>query len=144
MKTKKTTKRGLLLMLGKEKFVREFHKKENLTFKAMSVTDFHYNRFDYKYMLHKSPSYRGRQSSEYYLAIDEDCEGVFYVRKANHWGHFSCKSNRWDESCESYENDWKTWNLIGGNENAHISQVGVIKLGTVAEIAEKLNVIIKE
>lgn len=122
--------------------INSVHKSNALDFNAMPVDVFN----DAPAInIHKSPSYGGRQSSEYKLIMVDGRPA--YARKSNHWGQFSTNIKNVDEAVAKTGMtraeamalqvddpfgrvawDWKNWQLRGGDSGAKTSQAGYIFL----------------
>lgn len=125
--------------------ISNIHKNKNINFENIDLSDL--SKIT-KIKTYKSPTYNGRQSSEYYLGILPDGEAAF-IRKSNHWGTFYTNIKdpidaakqmgvSVDEAKAMADNYGRIvskkhdWGLIGGKKSGekyqNISQAGYIKL----------------
>jgi hypothetical protein len=129
--------------------INSIHKNQNLDFTPMELS--HFNESNQNNLnvpgikIHKSPSYNGRQSSEYKL-IMYNGEPV-YARKSNHWGYFNTNVTNpteaaglfnmtEDEAREMAARDpfgrigkkTNIWTLGGRSDLPNVSQAGYIPL----------------
>jgi sugar lactone lactonase YvrE len=92
-----------------------------------------FDRMDKTLKIYKSPTYNMRQSSCYWVGINNG--RIYYIRKSNHWGRFYVNSGAVDESCP-YECQLPVthnWELINGKrrkdgEYTNTSQIGIIDI----------------
>lgn len=100
-----------------------FHKQQTLNFNVYNGV---FGSIS-KRKIYKSPSYNGRQGSEYYIGIIKG--KLAYIRKSNHWGNFSIRNSSPENP--TVEDTSYTWELEGGKKTkegryAHTSQIGYI------------------
>lgn len=118
------------------------HRAEKLQFESIPVDSI--SDLAGATSIYKSPVYKGRQSSEYFVGIVNGEPA--YIRKSNHWGPFS--TNIYEGSQEAIKrgltNDHfdqygrvgsisHDWELIGGNAGAKSSQAGFIPLSKLKD-----------
>jgi GNAT superfamily N-acetyltransferase len=111
------------------------HKIKNIDFTFMPLELF--NQADPKsgdaILVHKSPVYNNRQSSEYKLMLIDG--ELVYARKANHWGRFHTNIKVGDEDADpswlpdqfgrvGYRDYF--WHLDGGDDSKKTSQAGYV------------------
>jgi len=107
------------------------HKNADLTFQSMPISDFNGP------LIYKSPSYNGRQSSEYRMVLI-DGEPA-YARKSDHFGKFFTNvlegsdeakllglTNEGSDPFGRVGSKAHNWEIVGGNGKG--SQAGYIKL----------------
>lgn len=109
------------------------HKSPDLNFTGIPISDFNASP---SMLLHKSPNFNGRQSSEYRLMLVGDDPA--YARKSNHWGKFTTniKEGSPDAAGLGETDDpfgrvgykHHKWGLLGGNDDAMSSQAGYLLL----------------
>lgn len=121
-KVKKIEGKILKDLAGAE-WIAKFHEQRTIDFEAMPLSEFKNLR---KKCIHKSPTWHGRQSSEYYIVVKDGMFG--YARKSNHWGWFS--TSKYDDEGEKYYESHE-WNLKRGTVRkdgkiANTSQVGIV------------------
>lgn len=129
------------------------HKNLNMDFNYMGIPSFENNP---AIKLHKSPTYNGRQSSEYKLLLTDEGTPA-YARKANHWGPFGTNLTDVNEAAKYYgmpmEEAQKlsdrdpfgrigkkmhNWNLLGGgNPAAKTSQAGYVPLDDLVRMMKE-------
>ena len=116
------------------------HQASHLTFKVISDIVGEIRRLDPKdrYLIHKSPTWNGRQSSAYYIMRYKG--NWVYTRISDHWGSFSTPATCDEVGCGDPiicdERHMKShhWNLIGGRKRktdgrfTNTSQAGYIVL----------------
>jgi len=122
------------------------HKNSELEFIAMPIDLF--NKADVingdAILIHKSPVYNNRQSSEYKLMFIDD--ELVYARKSNHWGSFYTNIKVGDKEAEDdaipdhlgrvgYKQHY--WNLNGGDNNKKISQAGYIPVKNLRKLVHE-------
>ena len=118
------------------------HRNRNMSFQAIPVNEIPSIT---KKSIYKSPSYNGKQSSEYYLGVVNGEPA--YIRKSNHWGKFSTNVTDPKEAAEllgisPVDAEWMAiddpfgritrkgmnWTLKDGDETKKNSQAGYIFL----------------
>lgn len=116
------------------------HKQTQIDFDSIPISS-----FDDGLLIHKSPNYNKRQSSEYRLIVGED--GVpAYARKSNHWGRFTTNIKEGSEQAKvlgltNEHNDpfgrvgynVHKWDLVGGDASKKTSQAGAFSLADLLE-----------
>ncbi len=138
--------RWILNLYKNNDYVLNIHQKSNLTFNKMLFSDF--NNIQ-KMKIHKSPTYNGRQSSEYYVGIFNGF--IIYIRKSNHWGNF--KTSKfvninddyvdYNEIPDNKKYNYHNWVLIDGEKNINgdyknISQIGYMYISVDMNIRNYL------
>ena len=115
----------------------DLHHTTDLEFTACEIRDVKGLDTSDRYMVHKSPTWYGRQSSAYYVMRHEG--NWVYARVSNHWGRFHTNATCEESGCGGWESDrcegghYKShnWELNGGKRRKDGGYVNTSQAGYI-------------